>query len=66
MLLQAVGHIDRKLYHRTIRKQAELWDRIIDKLGGEWERAYSQSWSVEVSITWDDVVEDLQFGRDHH
>lgn len=64
MLLQAVSHIDPELYHRVLRKQADLWDRIIDAMGGEWERAWSQRWSVDPYITVEEVLEDLAFGRD--
>jgi hypothetical protein len=62
--MHTVSQMDPHLYARALRKQAELWDRIIDVLGGELERGWSLRWTVNPRISLDEIMEDLEYGRD--
>jgi hypothetical protein len=62
--MHTVSQMDRNLYVRARRKQEELWDRIIAAVSGEWDRAWSRDWSVRPSVCSEDVMEDLEYGRD--
>ena len=62
--MHTVSQMDPDLYTRALRKQAELWDRIIAVLSGEWERGWSPTWTVNPRVTLEDVMEDLEYGRD--
>ena len=62
--MHTVSQMDPSLYARALRKQAEFYDRIIAVLGGEWERGWSPKWTVNPRISVDDVLEDLEHGRD--
>ena len=61
--MHTVSQIDRTIYIRARQKQAELVDRIIGVLTGEWERGWSRHWRLEPDISPEEVMEDLQFGR---
>jgi hypothetical protein len=56
--------MDPSLYARARQKQSELWEQIIALIGGEWERGWSRSWAVEVRIALDELLEDLEYGRE--
>lgn len=62
--MHTVSQMDPDLYARALRKQAELWDRIIAVLSGEWERGWSRTWTVNPRMSLDEVMEDLKYGRD--
>ncbi|UCH29166.1 MAG: hypothetical protein JSV06_12985 [Myxococcales bacterium] len=62
--MHTVSQIDPDLYTTALRKQAELWDRIIAVLSGEWERGFSRSWTVRPRVTLEEVMEDLEYGRE--
>jgi hypothetical protein len=62
--MHTVSQMDPDLYARALRKQAELWDRIIAVLGGEWERGWSPKWTVNPRISVEDVMEDLEYGQE--
>ena len=64
MLLQSISHMNPALYHRALRKQAELWEHILEALGGEWERSWSRRWDLEPDLSLHEVLEDLEYGRD--
>ena len=57
-------HMDPELYARARKKQADLVDRVVGALSGEWERGWSRRWVVEPHITFEEVMEDLHHGRD--
>ena len=62
--MHTVSQMDPNLYARALKKQAELVDRIVDVLSGEWERGWSRGWSVDPQVSLDEVMDDLEFGRD--
>jgi len=62
--MHTIHQIDPTLYARARREEAELWDRILAVLSGEWERGWSLKWVVEPRISTEEVMEDLEFGRD--
>lgn len=61
--MHIVRQMDPSLYVRARQKQAELWDRIIGVVSGEWERGWSQSWKVDPGVDPEEVMEDLRYGR---
>jgi hypothetical protein len=56
--------MDPSLYARARHKQAELWDRIIAVATGEWERGWSRKWTVDPAILLEEVMEELEYGRE--
>jgi hypothetical protein len=53
-----------ELFTRAVRKQAELYHRIINVIGGQRERGWSRRWAVNPRIALEEVMEDLEYGRD--
>ena len=62
--MHTISQIDPDLFNRALRKQAELVDRIVDVLTGEWERGWSRDWPVDPRVSPEEVMEDLHYGRD--
>jgi len=62
--MHTLHQIDPTVYASARRKEAELWDRILAVLSGEWERGWSLKWSVDTVISPEEVMRDLEFGRD--
>ena len=62
--MHTVRQMDPHLYARALQKQSELWDRILYALGGEGERGWSLRWRVSPRISQEDVMADLEYGRD--
>jgi len=62
--MHMVRQLNPQVYVRARQKQAELWDRIIAMVGGEWERGWSPSWTVHPVLRVDEVMEDLNYGRE--
>ena len=62
--MHIVSQIDPDLYARARRKQSEVWERVVAAIGGEWERGWSRSWTVEPEIVLEDVMKDLEYGRE--
>jgi hypothetical protein len=62
--MHTVSQMDRNLYIRARQKQADLWDHIIATLSGGWHRGWSRDWPVDPRISPEEVMQDLQFGRD--
>jgi hypothetical protein len=61
--MHIVSQMSPEVYVRARQKQAELWDRIIAVVGGEWERGWSPSWRVDPLLRVEEVMEDLEYGR---
>ncbi len=62
--MHTISQMDPELYAKAVRKQTELWDRLIAVLSGEWERGWSPRWTVNPRVSWEDVMEDLEYGQD--
>lgn len=62
--MHIVNQMNPDLYVRARQKQAELWDRIIAMVSGEWARGWSRTWTVHPAIVLDEVMEDLEYGRE--
>lgn len=62
--MHTIHRLDPALYAKALRKEAELWDRILAFVSGEWERGWSLKWTVDPAISMEEVIEDLKFGRD--
>lgn len=62
--MHTLHQINPTIYAKARRKEAELWDRILAVLSGEWERGWSLKWSVDTVISPSEVMRDLEFGRD--
>jgi hypothetical protein len=62
--MQTIHRLDSTLYAKALRKEAELWDRILAVMSGEWERGWTLKWTLEPAISTDEVMQDLEFGRD--
>lgn len=62
--MHIVRQINPSLYARARQKQVELWDRIIAVTAGEWERGWSREWRVRPHILVEDVMDDLEYGRE--
>lgn len=62
--MQTVSDMNRGFDVDAHRKQAELTDRVIQAFRGECRRAWTFSRRVEVPISVDEVMEDLDYGRD--
>ncbi len=62
--MHILDQMDPSLYARARQKQSELWERIIAVIGGEWERGWSRSWAVEPRIALEELLGDLEYGRE--
>ena len=47
----------------TLRKQSAVWEELTEVLGTPRTRAFARSWSIQVDISLDEVLEDLNYGR---
>lgn len=61
--MHTVSQMNPQVYLRARQKQAELWDRIISFVSGEWNRGWSPRWQVDPAVVLEEVMEDLQYGR---
>ncbi len=62
--METFSQIDPRIQAVARRKQAELWESIIERVALVWERAWSRRWRAEVQLSQLEVLEDLNYGRD--
>ena len=55
--------IDRKLAREVRRRQAQLWDALIDRLVTGLAGIQESQWTEWFRITQEELYEDLHFGR---
>lgn len=62
--MHGLNEMDPKLYSSVLRKQSEVWADLMAALGETWRRALSPAWTVEVEISMDEVLADLDYGQE--
>ena len=62
--MELLSQIDRNLHLEVGRKQAELWTALFDALTEGWTRSLHRGWRVEPEISFEEVMQDLSYGRD--
>ena len=55
--------IDRELALQVRRRQAQLWDALIDRLAAVLAGIHESQWTEWLRITQEELYEDLHFGR---
>jgi hypothetical protein len=55
--------IDRELAREVRRRQAQLWDALIDRLVTGFAGIHESQWTEWLRITQEELYEDLHFGR---
>lgn len=55
--------IDRELALQVRRRQAQLWDALIDRLMAGLAGIHESQWTEWLRITQEELYEDLHFGR---
>jgi len=56
--------MDPNLYADVLRKQAQVWTELMDAAEDIWNRSLSLDWVAEPSISEEEVLADLAYGRD--
>lgn len=59
-----LNQIDRNLYLEVTRKQAKVWSELVRAISGDWRRATGGGWDLQPDIRVEEVMEDLEYGRD--
>ena len=62
--MDTLNHIDRNRYLQVARKQAEVWTQLVEAISGDWKRSVAGGWHIQPEIRLEDVLEDLDHGRD--
>ena len=55
--------IDRELALQVRRRQAQLWDALIDRIVASVAGIHESQWTQWFRITQEELYEDLHFGR---
>jgi hypothetical protein len=56
--------MDPDLYLEVLRKQAQVWEDLMAAFEDTWTRWAKLPWTPENSISLEDVLADLAYGRD--
>ena len=62
--MQTIHRLDSTIYGKALRKEAALWQSILAAMSAEWQRGWSLGWALEPSISSEEIMEDLRFGRE--
>ena len=62
--MHTLNQMDPNLYVEVLLKQKEVWSELMAALEETWQRSVSPDWTVEVSISEQEVLADLSHGRD--
>lgn len=62
--MDSFNPIDRSLHLEVGRKQAQLWAALFDALTEGWRGSRRRGWRVEPDISFEEVMQDLSYGRD--
>jgi hypothetical protein len=62
--MHILKQMDPNLYLEVVRKQAQVWDDLMAAFEDTWTRWAKLPWTLENSISLDDVLADLAYGRD--
>lgn len=62
--MHTLNQMDPNLYADVLRKQAQVWTELMDAAEDIWNRSLSLDWVAEPSISEEEVLADLAYGRD--
>lgn len=62
--MDMLNQIDRNLYLEVARKQAEVWSELVRAIAGDLRRSIGGGWDLQPGIRVEEVMEDLEYGRD--
>jgi len=62
--MHTLNQMDPNLYLEVLRKQAQVWTDLMEAVEDMWSWSFSFDWAVEASVSEEEVLGDLAYGRD--
>ena len=62
--MHTLNQMDPNLYLEVLRKQAQVWTDLMEAVEDMLSWSFSFDWAVEASVSEEEVLGDLAYGRD--